>query len=101
MVEIESRRLVEQERLDRLEEVEEGNRLGQFATRRRWRSTSPDMRPHGGRAALTKSRSSTRRLGTGSFYSAMRQAFPAGRIADACGVELDPGLRRGCGAPLE
>jgi hypothetical protein len=29
-------------------------------------------------------------LGTGSFYSTLRQAFPAGAIADCCGVEIDP-----------
>ena len=29
-------------------------------------------------------------IGTGSFYSALRQVFPPEAIADACSVEIDP-----------
>ncbi len=90
MVEIEARRLVEQERLDRLKTVEERNRLGQFAT-------PPALALDIARYAAARWQGRSDRvafldpaLGTGSFYSAMRQVFPAGRIADACGVELDP-----------
>ena len=31
-------------------------------------------------------------IGSGSFYSALRQTFPPEAIADACGVEIDPPL---------
>src|SRR5262249_30734424 len=33
-------------------------------------------------------------LGTGSFYSALRQTFPPARIAVAAGMELDPSFAR-------
>ena len=92
MVEIEARRLVEQGRLDRLKTLEERNRLGQFAT-------PPALALDIARYAAARWQGRSDRvafldpaLGTGSFYSAMRQAFPSGRIADACGVELDPAI---------
>jgi hypothetical protein len=90
VIEIEARRLVEQARLDRLRTLEDRNRLGQFAT-------PPALALDIAADAAARWRGRTDRvafldpaLGTGSFYSTMRRAFPAGRIADACGVELDP-----------
>jgi adenine-specific DNA-methyltransferase len=90
VVEIEARRLVEQERLDRLKTLEERNRLGQFATPP---ALALDIARYA--AAWWQGRSDRvafldPALGTGSFYSAMRRAFPSSRLADSCGVELDP-----------
>lgn len=88
--EIEEQRLLQQEELDQLKTQGERNRLGQFATppalaleiakciRRRWRN----------RTALVRFLDPA--IGTGSFYSALRQVFPIGRIETAMGVELDP-----------
>ena len=88
--EIEARRRVEQGRLDGLKTLKERNRLGQFATPAalaldiaRYAAARWQGRPD--RAAFLDPA-----IGTGSFYSAFRQAFPATAIADACGVEIDP-----------
>ena len=90
MSEIEARRRGEQGRLDGLKTLKERNRLGQFATPAalaldiaRYAAARWQDRPD--RAAFLDPA-----LGTGSFYSAFRQAFPATAIADACGVEIDP-----------
>jgi hypothetical protein len=87
---IEARRLVEQGRLDSLKTPKERNRLGQFAT-------PPALALDISRHAAGRWRGRPDRvafldpaLGTGSFYSALHQAFPADAIADACGVEIDP-----------
>jgi hypothetical protein len=40
-------------------------------------------------------------LGTGSFYSAVHQAFPADLIDDACGIEIDPAFASSAAALWE
>jgi hypothetical protein len=86
-----------QGRLDNARSAADRNRLGQFATppalaldiaryaRELWR----------GRTAAAAFLDPA--IGTGSFYSALRQAFPAGGIADACGVEIDPAFAAAAG----
>ena len=76
VVEIEARRRVEQERLDRLKTLEERNRLGQFATPP---ALALDIARYA--AALWQGRSDQvafldPAIGSGSFYSALRQVFP-------------------------
>ena len=92
MIEIEARRQVEQGRLDRLKSLEERNRLGQFATPP---ALALDIARHA--AAHWQGRPDRvafldPAIGSGSFYSALRQAFPTDRVGDACGVEIDPGF---------
>ncbi len=79
-----------QERLDAAKTAAERNRLGQFAT-------PPNLALDIARYALGLWQSRTDAvsfldpaIGTGSFYSALRQTFPPQAIADACGVEIDP-----------
>jgi hypothetical protein len=90
VVEIERRRLAEQERLDRLRTRKERNHSGQFATppvlaldiaryATLWWQGRPD------RVAFLDPA-----LGTGAFYSALRQTLPGMVVADACGIEIDP-----------
>jgi hypothetical protein len=79
-----------QGRLDAARSAAERNRLGQFATppqlaldiaryaSERWQGRLDDV------AFLDPA------IGSGSFYSALRQTFPPRAIADACGVEIDP-----------
>jgi hypothetical protein len=88
--ETEAQRQLAQARLDEARTAADRNRLGQFATppalaleiaryaRELWR----------GRTATTTFLDPA--IGTGSFYSALRQVFPPEAIADACGVEIDP-----------
>ncbi len=90
MFEIEARRRAEQERLDRLKTLRERNRLGQFAT-------PPALALDIARCACAhwRARPDTvafldPAIGSGSFYSALRQAFSADVIEDACGAEIDP-----------
>lgn len=90
VLEIETRRQRHQEILDAARDQAERNRWGQFATpmplaleiaeyaAARWQKRSEPVR------FLDPA------LGTGSFYSALRQAFPTERVAHAAGVELDP-----------
>jgi len=94
VVEIEAQRRVEQERLDRLKTLKERNRLGQFATPP---ALALDIARHA--AALWQGRPDKfafldPAIGSGSFYSALRRAFPADVIGDACGVEIDPAFAR-------
>ncbi|HEV3082313.1 MAG TPA: hypothetical protein VGY66_21190, partial [Gemmataceae bacterium] len=89
LAEVEQERLQAQERLDAEKNAAERNRAGQFATppalaveiaiyvRELWKERTERVR------FLDPA------LGTGSFYSALRQAFPADRIGSAGGVELD------------
>jgi methylase of polypeptide subunit release factors len=90
MTDREARRQAEQLRLDRLKTAKERNRLGQFATPA---TLSLDIAQYARR--LWSSRTDRVRffdpaIGTGSFYSALRQAFPPDIIAEAAGVEIDP-----------
>jgi adenine-specific DNA-methyltransferase len=84
---IEEQRLVEQVRLDALKNAEERNRWGQFAT-------PPELARSITRHVLKLMEPGIVRfldpaLGTGSFYSALRQECSRGLIAGATGVELD------------
>lgn len=85
---IEEQRLLEQARLDALKNAEERNRWGQFAT-------PPELARSITRHVLKlmepgKVRFLDPAIGTGSFYSALRQERPRSGIAGAVGVELDP-----------
>ena len=85
---VEESRLVEQVRLDSLKTASERNKWGQFATPTalalslaRYAHTL-----HGNQAV----RFLDPAIGTGSFYSALREVFPPENVEAARGVELDP-----------
>ena len=85
---IEERRLLEQVRLDALKTAAERNRWGQFAT-------PPELALSIARYARVLTGESAVRfldpaVGTGSFYSALSQAFSSESIEAAVGIELDP-----------
>jgi predicted RNA methylase len=85
---IEERRQQEQVRLDALKTAEERNKWGQFAT-------PPLLAVGMARYARKLMGGGAVRfldpaIGTGSFYSAVRQVFPEESILAAQGVELDP-----------
>lgn len=85
---IEARRLKEQVRLDSLKSAAERNKWGQFAT-------PPQLALSIARYARSLMEDTPVRfldpaIGTGSFYSALNQAFPSQNISAAAGVELDP-----------
>ncbi len=85
---IEERRLGEQARLDSLKTAQERNKWGQFAT-------PPELALSLVRYAHSLLDGKSVRfldpaIGTGSFYSALLQAFSPARIDAATGVELDP-----------
>jgi adenine-specific DNA-methyltransferase len=87
---LETQRMQVQARLDSQKNAAERNRVGQFAT-------PPALAIEIAKYAseLWKTREEKIRfldpaLGTGSFYSALRQVFPARAIAAATGIELDP-----------
>jgi adenine-specific DNA-methyltransferase len=85
---LEERRRREQARLDGLKTAPERNKWGQFAT-------PPELALSIARYAHKLMGESPVRfldpaIGTGSFYAALAQAFPAESIAAAAGVELDP-----------
>jgi adenine-specific DNA-methyltransferase len=89
VLDAEARRQAIQERLDAARSAAERNRLGQFAT-------PPQLALDIARYALQcwQDRSGAASfldpaIGSGSFYSALRQVFPVQAIADACGVEID------------
>jgi adenine-specific DNA-methyltransferase len=90
VLDAEARRQAIQERLDAARSAAERNHLGQFAT-------PPQLALDIARYALERwqDRSDAASfldpaIGSGSFYSALRQVFPVQAIADACGVEIDP-----------
>jgi hypothetical protein len=86
---IEERRLLEQDRLDRLKSADERNEWGQFAT-------PPPLAVDILRLARTLWTSSDKvrfldpAIGTGSFYSALLKVFGAEHVAAAHGIEIDP-----------
>ena len=86
---LEERRLGLQTELDGQKSQAERNRLGQFATPT---SLALDVVRYG--ASLLQSGEEVRFLdpaiGTGAFYSALREVFAANRIAEAIGFEIDP-----------
>ena len=90
VLDTEKARLATQQRLDLLKSQKERNKWGQFATPP---ALSRDIcnylwnrfgRRRGGFRLLDPA------MGTGSFFSAFAQRFPASRIVRATGVELDP-----------
>lgn len=90
MLDVEARRQAIQGALDAARSARERNRLGQFAT-------PPALALDIARYALElwqhRDEPATfldPAIGSGSFYSAVRQTFPPRMIGDACGVELDP-----------
>jgi predicted RNA methylase len=85
---IEERRLKEQSRLDSLKSAAERNKWGQFAT-------PPELALSIALYARSLMEDAPVRfldpaVGTGSFYSALNQAFPSQNISAAAGIELDP-----------
>lgn len=86
---LEQRRIALQSRLDAAKTQTERNRLGQFATPT---ALAEDILNYA--ATLFPSGEKVRFLdpavGTGAFYSALCKAFPAKRIAEAVGFEIDP-----------
>jgi hypothetical protein len=89
ILESESIRLAEQQRLDRLKTAQERNKWGQFAT-------PPALALDIAKYAWSKLRNRKGMfcfldpaIGTGSFYAAFLQAFPQERIQCATGIELD------------
>lgn len=87
--ELETERIDLQARLDREKTQAERNRLGQFAT-----PTALARDILGYAKALLPAGEPVRFLdpaiGTGSFYSALRAVFPAERVREAKGFEIDP-----------
>jgi predicted RNA methylase len=92
MLDLEARRQAEQRRLDGSRTTEQRNRLGQFATPP---ALAIDITNYA--YSLWNGRNDRVRfldpaVGTGSFYSAFRQVFPAHAIEQAIGVEIDPNV---------
>lgn len=86
---IETRRLLLQSELDAAKTQKERNRLGQFATPT---LLALDVLAHA-RKLLPGDvpvRFLDPAIGTGAFYSALMQEFPAKRIKAAAGFEIDP-----------
>lgn len=85
----ESARLALQAQLDAVKTATERNRLGQFATPT---ALAEDILRYAG--SLLPEGEPVRFLdpaiGTGSFYSALLKTFPAARIEEAKGFEIDP-----------
>jgi adenine-specific DNA-methyltransferase len=85
----EERRLTLQATCDAAKTQQERNRLGQFATPP---ALAADVLNHARRLfpADISVRFLDPGIGTGSFYTALIQAFPAGQVAQATGFEVDP-----------
>jgi len=94
LLDTEANRLAEQIRLDSLKTAEERNKCGQFATPP---SLSTDIAKYAWKR-LRRREGSFRfidpAIGTGSFFSAVRNVFPADRLSHAAGIELDPGFAK-------
>ncbi len=85
---LESQRLVTQEKLDSGKQMTERNRLGQFATPT---GLAVDIQRYA-KAQLGKSekvRFIDPAIGTGAFYSALLDVLPETRISSAVGYEID------------
>lgn len=95
---IEANRLREQGRLDLLKTTEERNRWGQFATPPALALSILNYAWQ----LLKRGNESIRfldpALGTGAFYSALRQSVPQNRLKAAAGIELDPLFARSAAA---
>lgn len=85
----ETMRVTEQERLDRLKDSRERNRLGQFATPPVLSLDIAQFAWEKLRRRKGEFRFLDPAIGTGSFFSALLQTFPPKRIACATGIELD------------
>jgi adenine-specific DNA-methyltransferase len=90
IAELEAGRRAEQDRLDRLKDAEGRNKLGQFATPN---PLAVAMAAHmlqlrGDRPGPVRFLDPS--IGSGSFYSALRQVSPPGLIGHAEGIEIDP-----------
>ena len=85
---LEARRTAEQSRLDGLKTAAERNKWGQFATPFELASTL--ARYARNEVRETKLRFLDPAIGSGSFFSALSQTFPAETIEAATGIELDP-----------
>ena len=84
---IEKKRLILQANLDALKTQAERNRLGQFATPT---ALAVDMLKYGSILLPSgKVHFLDPAIGTGAFYSALRNVFPKQRIAEALGFEID------------
>lgn len=94
VLEIEARRLAEQERLDSLKSAGERNRWGQFATPA---ALALDIARYA-KGELQRERSDKRvrfldpGIGTGSFFSAVTRTFRPRELERSLGVELDGGF---------
>src|SRR5947209_9311968 len=86
----EIRRQGEQRRLDVLLGNEGKNKLGQFATPSRLAVEIMQLLWKLWRKPEEKTRFLEPALGTGAFYSALRQVFPERAIAKSVGIEIDP-----------
>ncbi len=91
---LEAARLAEQARLDALKGPGARNRLGQFATPPRLSLELARLARSLWRTRSERVRFLDPAVGTGSFYGALRQAFPAREIETAAGVEMDPAFAR-------
>lgn len=89
-MDIEARRQIEQGNLDRLKTAEARNRLGQFATPSELAFDIARFVRGLWNGRRDRVRFLDPAIGTGSFYSALRRAFPADLIAGALGIEVDP-----------
>jgi adenine-specific DNA-methyltransferase len=90
LTELEARRRAEQDRLDRLKGADERNKLGQFATPNRLAVAiaSQMLRLRGDGSGSLRFLDPS--VGSGSFYSALRQVSPPESIGQAAGIEIDP-----------
>ncbi len=91
---LETARLTEQARLDALKGPGARNRLGQFATPPRLALALARLARSLWHTRAERVRFLDPAVGTGSFYAALRQAFPAPEIETAAGVEIDPAFGR-------
>src|SRR5437879_2530638 len=90
VLEIETRRQHHQVTLDADRDQAERNRWGQFATPMPLALEIAEYAASLWRKRTDRVRFLDPALGTGSFYSALRQAFPTKKVSHAAGVELDP-----------
>ncbi len=88
ITDFEPKRLALQGRLDAEKDAAERNRMGQFATPTR---LAVDMLRYAGKQLRDseKVRFFDPAIGTGAFYSALREAFSPERIEAAVGYEID------------
>lgn len=86
---VEEKRLTIQAELDALKSSAERNKLGQFATPT---SLARDIVKYAGGLIPEKEPIAflDPAVGTGSFYSALRNVYPNGRVDSALGHEVDP-----------